>query len=60
MNESTTAPGWLVIREDDNGNRYRIGHYATEAEAQQVVDRLDTEGHKRFYSVERIGHNGSR
>jgi hypothetical protein len=60
MNESTTSPGWIVIREDDNGNRYRIGHYATEAEAQKVVDGLGAEGHKQLYSVERIGHSASR
>jgi hypothetical protein len=29
MNDSTITLPWLVIREDDNGNRYRVGRYAT-------------------------------
>lgn len=31
---------WQVIREDGDGNRYRVGSYATRTEAQQVADRL--------------------
>lgn len=31
---------WLVIRQDANGNRYRVGRYATRAEAQRVAGRL--------------------
>lgn len=31
---------WLVIRQDANGSRYRVGHYATRAEAQRVAGRL--------------------
>ena len=46
---------WLVIRQDDNGNRYRVGRYATEGEAQKVADSLDDRGHKQLYWVERIG-----
>ena len=46
---------WLVIRQDDNGNRYRVGRYATKDEAQKVADSLDDRGHKQLYWVERIG-----
>jgi cell division protein FtsN len=46
---------WLVIRQDDNGNRYRVGRYATRAEAQQIADSLDDRGHKQLYWVERLG-----
>ncbi|MGW1105802.1 SPOR domain-containing protein [Streptomyces sp. NPDC002540] len=46
---------WLVIRQDDNGNRYRVGRYATQGEAQKVADKLDTHGHKQLYWVERVG-----
>ncbi|AVH95666.1 MULTISPECIES: SPOR domain-containing protein [Streptomyces] len=46
---------WLVIRQDDNGNRYRVGRYATEDEARKIADSLDDRGHKQLYWVERIG-----
>ncbi|WP_405627613.1 SPOR domain-containing protein [Streptomyces sp. NBC_00016] len=55
MNDSTISLPWLVIRQDDNGNRYRVGRYATRAEAQKVADSLDSRGHKQLYWVERIG-----
>lgn len=31
---------WLLIRQDGHGNRYRVGSYATRAEAQSLADRL--------------------
>ncbi|WP_416977185.1 SPOR domain-containing protein [Streptomyces sp. T028] len=55
MNEGTISLPWLVIRQDDNGNRYRVGRYATRAEAQKIADSLDSRGHKQLYWVERIG-----
>ncbi|MEU8760424.1 SPOR domain-containing protein [Streptomyces sp. NPDC048659] len=55
MSESGPVLPWLVIRQDDNGNRYRVGRYATEAEARKVADGLDSRGHKQLYWVERIG-----
>ncbi|WP_405998730.1 SPOR domain-containing protein [Streptomyces sp. NBC_00829] len=55
MNDTGAVLPWLVIRQDDNGNRYRVGRYATEDEAQQIADTLDGRGHKQLYSVERIG-----
>ena len=54
MSESTTPLVWLVIRKDDNGNRYRIGSYATKAEAEKIADRLDVRGSKQLYWVERL------
>ncbi|WP_107082141.1 SPOR domain-containing protein [Streptomyces caatingaensis] len=45
---------WLVIRQDDNGNRYRVGRYATRSEAERVADRLDASGHRQLYTVERV------
>ena len=60
MNESTVTLPWLVIRQDDNGNCYRVGRYATRAEAQKIVDSLDDRGHKQLYWVERIGRNGGK
>ncbi|MEU6124755.1 SPOR domain-containing protein [Streptomyces sp. NPDC047123] len=58
MNDSTVVLPWSVIRQDSNGNRYRVGRYATRAEAQKIVDSLDDRGHKQLYSVERMGQNG--
>ena len=34
------ARPWIVIRQDANGNRYRVGHYATRAEAVRMASRL--------------------
>ncbi|MFI8961049.1 SPOR domain-containing protein [Streptomyces sp. NPDC053493] len=55
MSDSGPVLPWLVIRQDDNGNRYRVGRYATKDEAQKIADSLDDRGHKQLYSVERIG-----
>ncbi|MCZ2527339.1 SPOR domain-containing protein [Streptomyces sp. SCUT-3] len=45
---------WVVVRQDDNGNRYRVGRYATREEAQGVADRLEARGHRQVYLVQRI------
>ncbi|MDV9191469.1 SPOR domain-containing protein [Streptomyces sp. SR27] len=55
MTDSGSDLAWLVIRQDDNGNRYRVGRYATKDEAQKIADSLDDRGHKQLYLVERIG-----
>jgi len=39
MNDGTITLPWLVIRQDDNGNRYRVGRYATRAEAFAAISR---------------------
>ncbi|MGW0548641.1 SPOR domain-containing protein [Streptomyces altiplanensis] len=57
MSDSGAVLPWLVIRQDDNGNRYRVGRYATRAEAQKIVDSFDDRGHKQLYWVERIGQS---
>lgn len=38
--DSGSVLPWLLIRQDDHGNRYRVGSYATRAEAQRIADRL--------------------
>lgn len=38
--DSNAVLPWLLIRQDGHGNRYRVGSYATRAEAQQIADRL--------------------
>lgn len=55
---------WVLIRQDDGANRYRVGRYATRAEAERIADQLDgrmrQRGHEqggaqqRRYVVERI------
>ncbi|MFF8830298.1 SPOR domain-containing protein [Streptomyces sp. NPDC015131] len=55
MSESGAVLPWLVIRQDDNGNHYRVGRYATRDEAQKIADSLDTREHKQLYWVERVG-----
>ncbi|MGW6705751.1 SPOR domain-containing protein [Streptomyces sp. NPDC054956] len=54
MNDSGALLPWLVIRQDDNGNRYRVGRYPTRAEAQKVADSLEDRGHKQLYWIERL------
>ncbi|MFE6663456.1 SPOR domain-containing protein [Streptomyces sp. NPDC057697] len=54
MSDSSAALPWLVIRQDDNGNRYRVGRYATEGEARRIADKLEAHGHKQLYWVERV------
>ncbi|MEU5220298.1 SPOR domain-containing protein [Streptomyces sp. NPDC020807] len=55
MGDSGALLTWVVVRQDDNGNRYRVGRYETEAEAQKMADSLDSRGHKQLYWVERVG-----
>lgn len=54
MSEGNALLPWLVIRQDDNGNRYRVGRYATRVEAQKVADSFDSRG-QQLYWVERLG-----
>lgn len=44
---------WVLIRQDAGGNRYRVGRYATRAEAEHVADALDRQG-ERVYVIERV------
>ncbi|MEV5004769.1 SPOR domain-containing protein [Streptomyces sp. NPDC055692] len=53
MNDSTITLPWLVVRQDDNGNRYSVGRYATRAEAQKIAESLDGPD-TQLYWVERI------
>ncbi|MET8176438.1 SPOR domain-containing protein [Streptomyces clavifer] len=57
MTDSGAVLPWLVIRQDDNGNRYRVGRYATQDEAQKIADGLHRQGHERLYWVERAGQS---
>ncbi|BDM72477.1 hypothetical protein HEK616_59640 [Streptomyces nigrescens] len=54
MTDNGAVLPWLVIRQDEGGNRYRVGRYATRAEAERVAERLDTRGNQRLYVVEKV------
>ncbi|MGW5351935.1 SPOR domain-containing protein [Streptomyces sp. NPDC004031] len=61
MRDMTSDLVWALIRQDDGTNRYRVGRYATRAEAERVGDLLDgcgrehgTGDSRRRYVVERI------
>ncbi|KAF4405024.1 MULTISPECIES: SPOR domain-containing protein [Streptomyces] len=63
MSDSGAGLPWLVIREDGNGNRYRVGSYGTRAEAEKAAARLGGERHgggagEQLYVVERVGRRG--
>ncbi|MEU7447259.1 SPOR domain-containing protein [Streptomyces diastaticus] len=53
MGEGGTALPWHVIRQEVNGNRYRVAACATRAEAQKVVESLGARGAEQRYWVER-------
>ncbi|MYS22252.1 hypothetical protein GA0115240_139234 [Streptomyces sp. DvalAA-14] len=44
---------WVLIRQDGGANRYRVGRYATRAEAERVADALGG-GRERVYVIERV------
>ncbi|MEV8547705.1 hypothetical protein [Streptomyces sp. NPDC051572] len=47
---------WLVIRQDDKGRQFRVGRYATHAEAEKINTVISNRGNG-FYWVESLsGH----
>jgi hypothetical protein len=46
---------WELWRQDDNGNRFRIGRFATENEADEAQRRFEALAHKQIYWVEHHG-----
>ena len=51
MTEDGPLP-WLVMRQDDNGNRYVVRRVSTREAAEQLIARLESGGHKQLYWVE--------
>ncbi|WP_354642159.1 SPOR domain-containing protein [Kitasatospora camelliae] len=41
-----------VMRQDDNGNRYRVAGGMSRAEAEDLAATLEARGHKQLYWVE--------
>ena len=52
LDEETAGP-WELWRQDDNGNRFRIARFATEAKANAEQRRFETLAHKQIYWVQR-------
>jgi hypothetical protein len=46
---------WVLIRQDDGANRYRVGRYATRAEAERIAGQLDGRSRRRGHGQEQ-GH----
>lgn len=43
---------FLLMRQDDNGNRFLMGRYPTRAEAEAEAEVFEARGHKQLYWVE--------
>jgi ribose 5-phosphate isomerase B len=50
--EVAAQPRHVLMRQDDNGNRFVVAHYATRAEADSAADDFEARGHKQLYWVE--------
>ncbi|MFC4465902.1 SPOR domain-containing protein [Streptomyces xiangluensis] len=58
MSDSTITLPWLVVRRDDNGNRYTVSRCATRVEAEKIAGRLEGPGPTQLYLIECIEQNG--
>ncbi len=46
-------PGpWVLLRQDDNGNRYEISRFPSREEAEGAASEFEARGHKQLYYVE--------
>lgn len=43
---------WSVIRTDDNGNTFVIEENLTRGEAEDLIDTLESRGHKQLYEIQ--------
>jgi RpiB/LacA/LacB family sugar-phosphate isomerase len=52
--QSATAPGqaFVLMRQDDNGNRYVVARYPDHASATAAAEEFEARGHKQLYWVE--------
>lgn len=53
--DSGAARPWVIVREDGNGNHYRVGRYATRDEAERAVSRFGPAEQRQIYRVEQAG-----
>lgn len=52
------AGAWELWRQDDNGNRFRIAGFATQAAAEAEQRRFEALAHKQIYWVEHSAGDG--
>jgi hypothetical protein len=45
--------GWVVWRQDDDGNRYVVARLPELAPAQALADEMEARGHRQVYLVAR-------
>jgi len=50
------AARWELWRQDDNGNRDRIGVFDARADAERVLAQFEALGHKQIYWLEETAH----
>jgi len=43
---------WIVMRQDDNGNRYEVARVTSRCEAESLMRQYEARGHKQVYWVE--------
>ncbi len=43
---------WIVMRQDDNGNRYEVARVTSRCEAESLMYQYEARGHKQVYWVE--------
>ena len=43
--------GWVVWRQDDNGNRYEVARHDSRAAAEAQAEQMEARGHKQTYWV---------
>jgi hypothetical protein len=51
---------WLVVRQDDSGNRYEVSAFSSECEARNTARTFEERGHKQMYWVQRRDDAGRR
>ena len=54
-NENNAMGNWMVVRQDDNGNRFVVATGLTRQEAERLVAQYESLGHKQMYWAEQEG-----
>ena len=55
MKEADTPTNrWQLKRQDDHGNQYVIGLFASKEKAAQMMADYEAKGHKQTYWIEKI------
>jgi len=50
--EEAVAARFVLMRQDDNGNRYLVSRHTVRAEAEAEAAMYEARGHKQLYWVE--------